>query len=238
MRDLIKREKGVGERSKSREAEAESWPPLGSSTAPSPLVVQPLLRRRSWRCAPHEVGVGVGVGVGVASSSFSSGGAAAAAAAAAARVLEGVRVPGELGARDGASGGGGAAGAAAADYAREVKQLRREYAYEVELQRVERARRDEARREAARLANEQRKAAKAAAAQTRAAERRAFEEDFRQTLLKERAEKLESWRAKEKSREEKKAAQKELLRQQSSMWVSEENLEKRILEAIVDATPL
>ncbi|XP_020111551.1 involucrin [Ananas comosus] len=124
------------------------------------------------------------------------------------------------------------------DYAREVKQLRREYAYEVELQRVERARRDEARREAARLANEQRKAAKAAAAQTRAAERRAFEEDFRQTLLKERAEKLESWRAKEKSREEKKAAQKGLLRQQSSMWVSEENLEKRILEAIVDATPL
>ncbi|RLM58893.1 hypothetical protein C2845_PM18G00620 [Panicum miliaceum] len=96
-------------------------------------------------------------------------------------------------------------------YARDVRQLRREYAYEVQLMEAERQRKAEARAEAARVANEERKAAKAAAAQTRAAERRAFEEDFRQALMKERAEKLESWQKKEKLREQKKAEQKELL---------------------------
>lgn len=56
--------------------------------------------------------------------------------------------------------------------------------------------------------------------------------------MKERAEKLESWRMKEKLNQEKKAGKRELLHKQSSIWVSEENLEKRILEAIVDTTPL
>jgi len=69
-------------------------------------------------------------------------------------------------------------------YARDVRQLRREYAYEVQLMEAERQRKAEARAEAARVANEERKAAKAAAAQTRAAERRAFEEDFRQALVR------------------------------------------------------
>ncbi|XP_073013145.1 uncharacterized protein [Typha latifolia] len=124
------------------------------------------------------------------------------------------------------------------DYARQVKQLRKEYAYEMEMQRMEKQRKDDARREAARLANEERKASKAAAAKTRAAERMVVEEEFRQALLKERAEKLENWKAKEKMKEEKKNGKKELLRQQSSMWISVENLEKRVLEAIVDTTPL
>ncbi|XP_039137438.1 LOW QUALITY PROTEIN: inner centromere protein [Dioscorea cayenensis subsp. rotundata] len=124
------------------------------------------------------------------------------------------------------------------DYKRQVKQLRREYAHDVELLRVEKQRKDEARREAARLANEQRRAAKAAAAETRAAERIAFQEEFRQTLLKERAEKLELWRARELQREKKKAEQKELLLRQSSMWVAEEKSEKRILDAITAITAL
>ena len=68
-------------------------------------------------------------------------------------------------------------------YARDVRQLRRQYAYEMQLMEAERQRKAEARAEAARVANEERKAAKAAAAQTRAAERRAFEEDFRQALV-------------------------------------------------------
>ncbi|PAN41248.1 hypothetical protein GQ55_8G029100 [Panicum hallii var. hallii] len=123
-------------------------------------------------------------------------------------------------------------------YARDVRQLRREYAYEVQLMEAERQRKAEARAEAARVANEERKAAKAAAAQTRAAERRAFEEDFRQALMKERAEKLESWRKKEKLREQKKAEQKELLRKKSSMWLSEDKLEDQILDAIKNTTPL
>ncbi|KAF0896540.1 hypothetical protein E2562_024393 [Oryza meyeriana var. granulata] len=89
-------------------------------------------------------------------------------------------------------------------YARDVRQLRRQYSYEMELLEAERQRKAEARAEAARLANEERKAARAAAAQTRAAERRAFEQVFRQALMKERAEKLESWREKEKHRAQKK----------------------------------
>ncbi|KAL6905636.1 hypothetical protein ACP4OV_003237 [Aristida adscensionis] len=123
-------------------------------------------------------------------------------------------------------------------YARDVRQLRRQYAYEVQLMEAERQRKAEARAEAARLANEERKAAKAAAAQTRAAERRAFEQDFRQALMKERAEKLESWRQKEKLKEQKKAEQKELLRKKSGMWIPDDKLEGKILEAITHTTPL
>ncbi|OEL36471.1 hypothetical protein BAE44_0002510 [Dichanthelium oligosanthes] len=123
-------------------------------------------------------------------------------------------------------------------YARDVRQLRRQYAYEVQMMEAERQRKAEVRAEAARVVNKERKAAKAAAAQTRAAERRAFEEDFRQALMKERAEKLESWRKKEKLREQKKAEQKELLRKKSSVWLSEDKLEDQILDAIRNTTPL
>lgn len=56
--------------------------------------------------------------------------------------------------------------------------------------------------------------------------------------LKERAEKLELWRARELQREKKKAEQKELLLRQSSMWVAEEKSEKRILDAITAITAL
>ncbi len=68
-------------------------------------------------------------------------------------------------------------------YARDVRQLRRQYSYEMQLLEAERQRKAEARAEAARLANEERKATKAAAAQTRAAERRAFEDYFLQALV-------------------------------------------------------
>ncbi|ONK55968.1 uncharacterized protein A4U43_C10F2790 [Asparagus officinalis] len=124
------------------------------------------------------------------------------------------------------------------DYAKKVKEVRRAYAHEVDLLRAEKERRDEARREAARVANEQRKKEKAAAAESRAVERRAFEEEFRQMLMKERAQKLESWRGKEEMREKKKEEERELLRKQTSVWVSEENMENRMLEALVDSTPL
>ena len=56
--------------------------------------------------------------------------------------------------------------------------------------------------------------------------------------MKERAEKLESWRKKEKLREQKKAEQKELLRKKSSVWLSENKLEDQILDAIRNTTPL
>lgn len=56
--------------------------------------------------------------------------------------------------------------------------------------------------------------------------------------MKERAQKLEFWRAKEEKREMKKAAERDLLRQQTSEWVAEEKLESRILEAIVNTMPL
>jgi hypothetical protein len=56
--------------------------------------------------------------------------------------------------------------------------------------------------------------------------------------LKERAEKLENWRMKEQKREENKKEASELLRRKSSLWIDEPELEKKILEAIVDTTPL
>ena len=56
--------------------------------------------------------------------------------------------------------------------------------------------------------------------------------------MKERTEKLESWRKKEKLREQKKAEQKELLRKKSSVWLAEDKLEDQILDAIRNTTPL
>ncbi|KAA8548391.1 hypothetical protein F0562_000075 [Nyssa sinensis] len=122
------------------------------------------------------------------------------------------------------------------EYAKKVKEVRKEYICEMELQRLEKQRKDEAKREAIRIANEERKAAKAAEKKAKAAEREVAEEEFRQTLLKERAQKLEYWRMKEKERAEDKKDKKELLRRQSSMWIDEPELEKKILEAIVDTT--
>lgn len=56
--------------------------------------------------------------------------------------------------------------------------------------------------------------------------------------LNERAEKLENWRMKEKSREEEKKEERELLRKQSSLWIDEGELAKKTLEAMVDAKSL
>ncbi|KAE8076281.1 hypothetical protein FH972_014943 [Carpinus fangiana] len=124
------------------------------------------------------------------------------------------------------------------DYAKQVKQRRKQYIQEVELMRLEQQRKDNARREALRLANEEKKKLKAEAAKVRAQERKVALEEFRRTLLKERAEKLENWRMKEQKREDNKKEVSELLRRKSSLWIDEPELEKKILEAIVDTTPL
>ncbi|KAF5177375.1 stress response NST1-like protein [Thalictrum thalictroides] len=120
------------------------------------------------------------------------------------------------------------------DYAKQMKELRKDYFNEMELQRQEKQRKDEAKKEALRLAKEERKAAKAAMSQAKAAERKVVDEEFRQTLLKERAEKLEYWRMREKQVEEKKKAKKEVLLRKSSIWISENEVEKKALEAFVD----
>jgi hypothetical protein len=56
--------------------------------------------------------------------------------------------------------------------------------------------------------------------------------------MKERAQKLESWRNKEKLKVEKKTDHRELLRKQSSLWISEDKMETKILQAIMHTTPL
>lgn len=124
------------------------------------------------------------------------------------------------------------------EYAKQVKELRKEYIREVELMRLEQQRKDEAKREAIRVTREERNKVKAAEAKVRAEERMVAEEEFRQMLMKERTEKLENWRMKEKSREDKKKEARELLRRKSSVWVDEAELEKKVLEAIVDTTTL
>lgn len=124
------------------------------------------------------------------------------------------------------------------EYAKKVKEVRKDYIQEMELQRLEKKRKDEAKKEALRIATEERKAAKAAAKKAQAAERELAQEEFRQTLEKERAQKLEYWRMRENAVQERKGKKNELLRRQSSMWVDEPNLEKRILEAIVNVIPI
>ncbi|KAJ7969766.1 Stress response NST1-like protein [Quillaja saponaria] len=124
------------------------------------------------------------------------------------------------------------------DYAKQVKERRKEFIHEVELMRLEKQRKDEVKREAIRVVNEERKKLKAEAAKVRAEERKIADEEFRQTLLKERADKLEYWKMKLQSHEEKKKEKKELLHRQSSVWIDELEVEKKILESIVDTTPL
>ncbi|XP_061348638.1 UPF0329 protein ECU05_1680/ECU11_0050 [Gastrolobium bilobum] len=124
------------------------------------------------------------------------------------------------------------------EYAKQMTEVRKEYMAEMELMKLEKQRKDDARREALRVANEERKKLKAQAAQLRAQERNIVEQQFRETLLKERAEKLENWKMKVKKHDEKKVEKKELLRRQSSMWVDETDLEKKILESIVATTQL
>lgn len=124
------------------------------------------------------------------------------------------------------------------DYAKQVAELRKEYVHEMELLRLEKQRKDEARMQAIRAANEERKRLKAEIAKVRAQERMVAEEEFRKILLKERREKLENWRMKEKMKEEKKTEKNEVLRRQSSTWIDESELEKRILEVVVYPTPL
>ncbi|KAI9128353.1 hypothetical protein K1719_001346 [Acacia pycnantha] len=120
------------------------------------------------------------------------------------------------------------------DYAKQVKEVRKAYIQEMELMRLEKQRKDDARREAIRVANEERKKLKAEVAKVKAEERKIAQEEFRQTLLKERADKLETWSRMMRKHEEKKKEKKELLHKQSSMWIDESELEKKVLEAIVD----
>ncbi|XP_059632147.1 stress response protein NST1 [Cornus florida] len=124
------------------------------------------------------------------------------------------------------------------EYAKKVKEVRREYTIEMELQRQEKIRKAEAKSEAQRIANEERRAAKAVQKKAKAELREVTRREFRETLLKERTEKLEYWRAREKLMQEKRMEKRELLRRQSSMWIDEPELEKKILEAVLDVTQL
>uniref|UniRef100_A0A7N0UP41 Uncharacterized protein n=1 Tax=Kalanchoe fedtschenkoi TaxID=63787 RepID=A0A7N0UP41_KALFE len=124
------------------------------------------------------------------------------------------------------------------DYAKKMKETRKVYIHEMEVQRLEKERQDAAKKEAMLKANEERRKLKAAAAEVRAAERKVADEQFRQALIKERAEKLDNWRMKEKQRKMKKKEKNDMLRAQSAAWIEESQLERKIMEAIVDSTPL
>ncbi|CAH8278993.1 unnamed protein product [Arabidopsis lyrata] len=124
------------------------------------------------------------------------------------------------------------------DYAKKVKVYRKEYIHEIEMLRVEKQRKDEARLLAERAANEERRRLKAEAAKVRAEERKIADEEFRQTLIKERAEKLEIWKMMGQKREEKIKEREKLLREQSSLWIEPKELERKITEALVDTAVL
>ncbi|CAH2044655.1 unnamed protein product [Thlaspi arvense] len=124
------------------------------------------------------------------------------------------------------------------DYAQKVKVYRKEYIHEIEMLRVEKQLKDEARLQAERTANEERRRLKAEAAKVRAEERKIAEEEFRKTLMNERAEKLEYWRMVGVKREDKKKEKKTQLHEQSSLWIEPKELEKKITEALVESITL
>eukprot|EP01018_Ginkgo_biloba_P030833 Gb_14951 [translate_table: standard] len=124
------------------------------------------------------------------------------------------------------------------DYDKQVKELRKKYWNELEAQRLEEQAKEEAKRERIRLAKEERKASKRQESEMRALERQKQEEEFREMLHKERVERAESRKQKEEALEQRRAKEKDLLHHKSSLWIDEKDLDRRILEAIVDTTPL
>ncbi|KAL2933757.1 Hydrocephalus-inducing protein [Bienertia sinuspersici] len=124
------------------------------------------------------------------------------------------------------------------DYAKQVKELRKHYINEMELQRQEKLRKDEALKLQILRQREERNKAKAAAAQARALQRKAFEDEFRQTLMKEKTEKLEYWRKREQAIQDRKNSKKELIERQSSLWIDEEKLEEQIMRTEDDNVDL
>lgn len=108
----------------------------------------------------------------------------------------------------------------------------------MEIQRIEKKRKDDLKKEALRIESEERRATKTAEKKVKAAERQVAEQEFRQLLLKERAEKLEYHKKREQKFMEKKKEKNELLRRQSSIWIDENELEKKINDAITDSIPL
>ncbi|CAL5395007.1 unnamed protein product [Camellia sinensis] len=89
------------------------------------------------------------------------------------------------------------------------------------------------------LLRAERKATKAASKMAKAAQRQLAEtKSFAKPKSKERAGKPEYWIMKKMKIEEKKKDKNELVRWQSSMWIDEAELVKKVLEAIVDTTPL
>ncbi|EPS70769.1 hypothetical protein M569_03992 [Genlisea aurea] len=120
------------------------------------------------------------------------------------------------------------------EYDLKFRELRKQYIEEMEMQRVEKRRKEEARKAALRIANEDRKALKDAKKKAEAIERQAAEEEFRQLLMKERAEKVEYWRAREEKWKEKKKEKIEVVRRQSSVWIDEAEIERKALNALTD----
>jgi GH24 family phage-related lysozyme (muramidase) len=69
------------------------------------------------------------------------------------------------------------------DYAKQVKEVRKEYIREMEAIALGKQRKDEARRESLRVTNEERKKLKAQAAELRAQERNIAKQQFQETLV-------------------------------------------------------
>lgn len=124
------------------------------------------------------------------------------------------------------------------NYEKEVKELRKQYFYEMEAKKLEDQVKREAELERMRIAREERKAAKRERSQLLATQRKQQSEEFREMLQRERANKAERRMRKEKSLEQKRGREKELIWKKSSLWIDEKDLDKRIVEAMVDTTPL
>ncbi|KAG6435403.1 hypothetical protein SASPL_100276 [Salvia splendens] len=124
------------------------------------------------------------------------------------------------------------------DYGRQLKQIRKDYINEMELQRIEKLRKDTARKEALRIANEEGDWPRTRRRRQRPSRGRLLNRSsgrcwkIARIQMKERAEKLGHWRMREKKIEEQKKEKKEILRRQSSKWIDEPDLVKTAMNNV------
>ncbi|GLJ49549.1 hypothetical protein SUGI_1050920 [Cryptomeria japonica] len=124
------------------------------------------------------------------------------------------------------------------DYKMQVSELRKQYYNELQAQKLEEDAMAKLRRSRVLAAKEKRNAAKKEQARLSALERLQQQAEFTQLLLKEKAEKAERQMRKLRQIEKRRDKDKELIRQKSSQWIDEKELDRRIVEAFVDTTQL
>eukprot|EP00249_Psilotum_nudum_P006754 c20027_g2_i1 orf=286-981(+) len=123
-------------------------------------------------------------------------------------------------------------------YANEVSSLRKKYFAEMEAQRKEKARLDAVRLLEIQKAKKLRLEQKKERSEIRAREVEEERQILQAELAKERAEKAEHRKAREQKLEERRQKERDIIRQSSAHWIEEDQLELRVIRAILSPVQL